>query len=218
MEEKEKQFSIEETKKTEGGEYRAKILNIINDIEKRVRVVEPDAVLHRELHEKRVVDSRREVEGFKETRQDVIDSFGITNDPDHIYFFNDDQPVGVQEQRALRAFFIMIDTVKKEGFYGEGRIDHNTLFRKLVELASKFQEGLSFESVVEKADTDPPQFLVFKGFLSKSDFREISESSRKILETPIFDESGKPIETAENWFITGHNLGDGPKTESSIRH
>ncbi|TSC66999.1 MAG: hypothetical protein CEO19_409 [Parcubacteria group bacterium Gr01-1014_73] len=215
MEGKEKQFSIEEIKKTEGREYRTKLLNIINDIEKRVRVVEPDAVLHRELHEKRVVDSRLEKEDFKETRQDVIDSFGIADDPDHIYFFNDNQPIGDKEQRALRAFFIMIDTVRKEGFYGEGRIDHNTLFRKLVELASKFQEGLSFESVVEKTDTDPPQFLVFKGFLSKSDFKEISESSRKILETPIFDQSGQPIETAENWFITGHNLGDGIKTKDT---
>ncbi|MEK7527280.1 MAG: hypothetical protein AAB537_02630 [Patescibacteria group bacterium] len=206
MEGKEKQFSIEEAKRTEGKKYRAKLLSIINDIERRVRVVEPDAVLHKELHEKKIVDSRREMEDFKETRQDVIDSFGITNDPNHIYFFNDNQSVGDKEQRALRAFFIMIDTVRKEGFYGEGRIDHNTLFRNLVQLASKFQEGLSFESVVEKADTNPPQFLVFKGFLSKSDFKEMSESSRKILETPIFDESGKPIETAENWFITGHNL------------
>ena len=217
MEGKEKQFSIEEPKKKEGREYQTKLLNIINNIEKRVRVIEPDAALHRELHEKRIIDSRREVENFKEVRQDLFDSFDITNDLDHVYFFNDNQAVSDKEQRTLRAFFIMIDTVKKEGFYGEGRIDNNTLFRNLVELAAKFQKGLSFETIVEKTDTDPPQVLVFKGFLSTSDFTEISESSRKILETPIFDESGKPIETAENWFITGHNLGDGTKTEGATR-
>lgn len=185
--------------------YKDRILSIVNDIEKRVRVINPDQLLSKELHEHRALDARKENVEFGAVRRDVCESFGVPNDSEHMYSYGSEGQ-GTVEQRALRAFFVLIDTVRQENFYGEGRIDHNTLFRNLVGLAQKFDPTIDFESVVDRMDTDPPQYLVFKGFLSVKDFREISDSSRKVLETPLFDNEGKKIETAADWFLTGHNL------------
>jgi len=203
----EKHFSIEEQNKPEKN-YKAQILNIINDIEKRVKVVNPDQALHNELHEKKVFDARKERVEFEPVRKDICESFGVPMDSDHLFFYNGGSEVGPREQRALRAFFVLIDTVRKEGFFGEGRIDHNTIFRNLVELASKFDEKITFESVVEDMDSNPPKHIVFKGFMSTKEFHEISENSRKVLETPIVDSDGQKIQTAEDWFITGHSLSE----------
>lgn len=201
----EKTFSIEKQSKSEKS-YKAQILNIINNIEKRVKVVEPDQMLDRELHKKKYLDARRERVEFEPVRRDICESFGVPFDSEHMYFYNDDVEAGPKEQRALRAFFVLIDTVRKEGFFGEGRIDHNTLFRNIVDLAKKFDKDITFESTVENMDADPPAYLIFKGFMSTKEFREISENSRKVLETPIVNDDGEKVETAEDWFITGHNL------------
>ncbi len=55
-------------------------------------------------------------------------------------------------------------------------------------------------------DSGNKGYLIFKGFVSIKKFREISEGSRKVLETPIRDSDGEIIETAEDWFVTGHNI------------
>lgn len=210
----EKTFAIENTLRPDGGdheikrEYKAKLLNIINDIEKKVRVVNPDEALHNELHERRFLDARRERAEFEPIRRDVCESFGVPYEPDHLYFFNGGSESEAKEQRALRAFFVLIDTVRKEAFFGEGRIDHNTLFQNLVRLLSKIDPDVSIESIVATMDSEPPKYLVFKGFMSLKDFAEISNSSRRVLETPIIDSEGKVIETADEWFITGHNLAE----------
>lgn len=201
----EKKFSIEGQNSEVQPNYKDRILSIVNDIEKRVRLINPDQLLSKELHEARALDARKENAEFEMVRRDVRESFGVPDDAEHVYLY-DNKIQGTVEQRALRAFFVMIDTVRRENFYGEGRIDHNTLFRNLVGLAKKFDATIDFDSVVERMDTDPPQYLIFKGFLSVKDFREISDSSRKVLETPLFDAEGEKIDTASDWFLTGHNL------------
>ena len=68
-------------------------------------------------------------------------------------------------------------------------------------------QAVTEEDIFQGMNLNPPKYIVFKGFLSTQGFQEeISESSRRVLETPLFDEEGKPIKTAENWFISGHNL------------
>jgi len=198
-----KEFSIEKPVQNEGAHYHEDILRIINDLEVQVRAVEPDALLHKELHEQRLMDARAEVKEFEEVRRDVCLSFGVPNDEDHVYIFN--KP-SATEQRAFRAFFVLIDAVKKESFYGEGRTNHIMLFTKLCEkLAAIGQSNVTYETVAE--DTSVPQrYLTFKGFVSTKEFADLSESNRKMLETPIVDSSGNKIETPRTWFVTGHNL------------
>lgn len=204
----EKQFSLENTKNAEGKAYKGKILRIINNIELSARVVDPDAVLHKELHEHKTIDTRKEIEEFESVRLDVCDTFGIPYDEDHIFLYDkeSDSAREPKTQRALRVFFILIDVLNSEGFYGEGRIDHNTLFRNVAKLIEKKTPGMDFDKIIEILDTNPRAFLVFKGFLSTKEFREISEGSRRVLETPLHDSDGSVIKTAEDWFLTGHNL------------
>ncbi len=198
-----KEFSIEKPIQNEASHYHEAILSIINGLEKQVRAVEPDALLHKELHEQRLMDARAEVKEFTEVRGDVCESFGVPNDDEHIYIFN--KP-SATEQRAFRAFFVLIDAVTKESFYGEGRTNHIMLFTKLCEkLAAVEGSNVTYETVSE--DTSVPQrYLTFKGFVSTKEFADLSESNRKMLETPIFDENGTKIETPKTWFVTGHNL------------
>jgi len=71
---------------------------------------------------------------------------------------------------------------------------------------SRFDHFATFDSVSED-ESDPPRYLIFKGFMSTDGFQtSLSESSRNILETPIIDENGNRINTPGNWFISGHNL------------
>ena len=107
----EKTFSIETAKERPG--YKVEILNIINDIEKRVKSVHPDALMHKELHEKRLLDSRREIVEFEKVREDVCEAFGVSSDEEHTFFFKSNSDEGFSEQRALRAFFVLIDTLRK---------------------------------------------------------------------------------------------------------
>lgn len=66
------------------------------------------------------------------------------------------------------------------------------------------------ENLIDDLENKNPQWLVFKGFLSGDQFKDLSPQTRKILETPIIDKQGKIIETPTNWFIAGHNLSSSP--------
>ncbi len=208
-----KEFSIEKPEQNESSHYHEDILRIINDLEMRVRAVEPDALMHKELHEKHVLNAQAEVKEFEDIRRDVCESFGVPFDEDHIYIYN--KP-GTIEQRALRAFFVLIDAVSKEAFYGEGRINHIMLYTKLSEKMSKIlgNPDISFDTISEDLSI-PQRFITFKGFVSTREFYELSEKNRRTLETPIIDEKGNKIETPKTWFITGHNLPEGGKAEIS---
>jgi hypothetical protein len=80
----EKTFSLEESGKPD---YHQQLLNIINDIELKVRVVNPDQALFNELHEKKVLDARKESKEFEEVRKDICESFGVPFDNEHIYIY-----------------------------------------------------------------------------------------------------------------------------------
>ena len=198
-----KSFSIENPPEGASTKYHDELLRIINDIEKQVRSIEPDPALHNELHEQKYMDARAETVEFEPIRKDVCESFGVPDDGEHTYIH---EGAGIGSQRALRAFFILIDTLSKESFYGEGRIDHNTLLEKLTEKLSRIDKDATSDSIMNTLDTDSLRYLVFKGFLSTKEFQELSESSRKILETPIVDKEGQKIVTPSTWFITGHNI------------
>lgn len=203
-----KQFSFETpAKKGEHLGYKNRILSVINEVERRVRVVMPDESLHRELHEKRALDTRHEVKEFEKIRRDVCETFGVPYNEDHVYIYDPHRGnVGPKEQRALRCFFVLIDTLKGEGFYGEGRTVHNVLLNKLTEKITERDSAITYEEILQGINKNPPSFIVFKGFLSTKEFREISDGSRQVLETPLFDERGAKIQTAEDWFVSGHNL------------
>lgn len=199
----EKSFSVEKIGDEESTNYRDEILSIINDMEEHIRSVKPDQLMHKELHEQRNIDTRAEISKFEPIRRDIYKSFGVPTDDDHVYIH---QGVAVGTQRALRAFFILIDTLQKQTFYGEGRIDHNTLLENLAEKLGRLDGESSSDSIISALENDSLRYLVFKGFLSTKEFSELSDSSRKVLETPILDKSGNKINTPSTWFVTGHNV------------
>lgn len=213
----EKQFELGRQNEVVQPHYKDRLLKIINDIEETVRVVNPDQLLHKELHEKKVIDARKEAQAFEGVRKDVCEAFGVPFDGEHIYLHTPEAVTsGPTLQRAFRAFYVLIDAVKKEAFYGEGRIDHNTLLNNAIKLLNEATEqGLTVEEIFNGIDETPPKFIVFKGFVSKDEdgFGDLTSTSNRVLETPIFDENGQKIETPSNWFITGHNLSSSGKGE-----
>lgn len=204
----EKQFSIEKPQnKPEHFGYKNRILGVISDIEKKIRVVNPDDQLFNELHAKRRMDSRAERQEFEAVRKDICETFGVNQDEDHVYLYSPHKgPESIVEQRALRCFYVLIDAENRDAFYGEGRTLHHFLFEKLVKLMEKKYPNINSEFVIDHLEGNPPKYIAFKGFLSTKEFKEISDSSRKVLETPLYDQNGQKIETADTWFITGHNL------------
>ncbi len=198
-----KSFEITGAQKEDGEDYHARLLHIINDINVKVRAVEPDASFHKEIHEQKKLDATKEIEEFEEIRQDVCDSFGVKNDDEHVYIY---RGPGAGVQRAMRAFFVLIDSLTKESFYGEGRIGHITLFKNLADKLEKIDGHSNFDTINEAMQNDSLRYLVFKGFLSTKEFQELSDSNRSVLETPIIDESGQKVETPSTWFVTGHNI------------
>jgi hypothetical protein len=205
-----KEFSIEQPPENEESHYHEGILRIINHLEKQIRAVEPNAMLHKELHEKRRIDARAEMKEFEDVRKDVCGAFGVPFDEEHVYLYN--KSGGNVEQRALRAFFVLIDAISKEAFYGEGRIDHITLYRELCDRLARIDPDVDFDKI---SQDESGHFITFKGFVSTKEFTELSDSSRRVLETPIVDEDGKKIETPKTWFVTGHNLPEGGKAHIS---
>jgi hypothetical protein len=207
-----KEFSIEQAPVNEDTHYHEGILKIINALEKQVRSIKPDVVFNKELHEKRRIDARAETKEFEEVRKDVCESFGVPFDEEHIYIYS--KSGAIVEQRSLRAFFVLIDALTKEALYGEGRTDHNILYVNLCDRLAKIESDpkVDFETV---SQDETGRYLTFKGFVSTKEFAELSESNRRVLETPIVDEEGKRIETPKTWFVTGHNLPEGEKTRIS---
>lgn len=198
----EKSFHIEGPS-SERGNYHESLLRIVNEAEKRVRaVIGIDKVMHDELHEKKVIDSRQEEVEFTDVRKDICESFGIPFDDEHIYIYEGK----IGNQRAMRAFYVLIDAVREISLYGEGRIGHVILLNKLAERLSRIT-GLSEKEISADIDDDTSEkYLIFKGFLSIDGFKDMSDTNRRVLETPIVDEFGQKVETPENWFVTGHNV------------
>ena len=204
----EKLFSIENPSAEREQNYKAKILSIINDVEARVRLIIPNQGMDREIHEKRLIDTRKEAAEHSEIRKDLLETFGVPNDSEHVFIFDDytDQSKA-KVQRAQRAFIVFIDALTKEAFYGEGRIGHALLLNNLERMFQEVTgEEITGDLLEEGMKTDPPRFLTFKGFLSTDKFKTLSESSLSMIKTPIFDAEGQVIETPDTWFLTGHSL------------
>lgn len=213
-----KQFSIELHERKEEPKYRLQLIAIINDREKRVRYINPEEnkTLHKEIHERKLFDARKEKIKFEPIRQDICKSFGVPYDDEHIYILDAHRGLDKQkpvEQRVLRCFYVMIDVVRKEAYYAEGRNIHVTLLDKIIRIAQNRHPEIIREKVFEEIKKDKdPEFLIFKGFMSLDNFSVLSKNNRKDQEQTIYDLEGNPIETAEGWFISGHNLSQEQKT------
>ena len=205
-----RRFTIEKPAAEKEQDYQGKILKIVNDYERQIRLIskEESFVLDKEVHKKWLVDAERELKELEPIRQDICQSFNITDDPAHLYLASSGK--GPEFQRGFPAFFILINALTGEGFYGEGRKEHVEILRNLIELARKRNLPLTMENLINDWENKNPQWLGFKGFLDKNQFKDLSSQTRKIIETPIFDEEGKKIETPTNWFIAGHNLSSSP--------
>ncbi len=214
----EKKFSIELHERKEEPKYRLQLIAIINKIEKRVRYVNPEEnkTLHEEIHKKKLVDARKEKIEFEPIREDICKSFGVPYDDEHVYILDAHKSLEKQkalEQRVLRCFYVMIDVMRKEAYYAEGRTIHNILLKKIVDMTQRLHPEITEEKVFSEIQKDEaPEFLMFKGFMSLDKFSPLSEHNRKDQEQVIYDTEGKPIETAEGWFISGHNI---PQAEKS---
>ncbi len=211
----EKKFSIENAEGSRG-DYKTQILSVINALEKRVRMtdVSPNSELFETVHKKKPVDARAEVAEFEPVRRDIRETFAVPDDSEHIYIYDAHRgsAESTVKQRAIRCFCVLFDTVKHEGYYGEGRIIHNVLLNKIVELVTA-RTGDSEEVIFESMEADTPKFIFVKGFMSTEDFKELGDKYRKDQEHPLVDETGKAIETAEGWFISGSNLEDRKKIQ-----
>ncbi len=206
----EKKFSLEQVASPER-DYKTQILNVINALEKRIRVVkaEGNTHLYDKLHEKKLIDARNETSEFEPVRTDIRETFAVPNDLEHIFVH--DAHLGSFDdsikQRALRCFSVLYDVVKHEGYYGEGRTIHNFLLNKLVELVQASTE-MSEDEIYDGMEADVPRFVFVKGFMSTNGFQELPEKDRLDQEHPLIDADGQPIHTAKDWFVSGNNLED----------
>lgn len=202
-----KEFSLESQNEAIQPHYKDKLLKIVNEYEEYVRSLVPGVTMDQENHAQVVIDATQEREKFKEVRKDICESFGVTIDDEHMYVYegNESAQEGPAEQRAQRAFVVLIDAQKKEHFYGEGRIDHFTLYKELVSRAlGKEMDDISAQMAFHEGKTK--RFLYFKGFLDPEEFKSLSEEARQPLKTPIYDKEGNQIETPSTWYLTGHNF------------
>jgi len=217
----EKQFSVELRERKEDPKYRLQLITIINEIEKRVRYINPEEnkTLHEEIHQRKLFDARKEQKTFGPIREDICKSFGVPFDEEHMYILDTHRGLERQkaiEQRVLRCFYIMIDVMRKEAYYAEGRTIHNMLLTKIIKMVQHLHPEITEEKVFEEIQKNEiPEFLVFKGFMSLDKFSPLSEHNRKDQEQVIYDSDGKPIETAEGWFISGHNISQAKKPSLS---
>jgi len=214
----EKKFSVEVHKNAEEPKYRLKLIAIINDIERRVRYINPEKnkILHDEVHAKKLVDARKEKTEFTPIREDICKSFGVPIDDEHIIIIDAHRSIENQksiEQRVLRCFYVMIDVVRKEAYYAEGRTIHAVLLNKTIEMAQRKYPEIAKDKVKKEIEEgEATEFLVFKGFMSTDKFSQLSEPNRIEQGREIYDLEGKLIKTAEGWFISGHNISqDGVK-------
>lgn len=80
-----------------------------------------------------MINSERELKELEPIRQDICQSFSITGDPAHLYLAPSGK--GPEFQRGFRAFYILINALTDEGFYGEARKEHQEILENLIELA-----------------------------------------------------------------------------------
>jgi hypothetical protein len=202
-----KEFHLEGQNQEKQPNYKDQILHIINEHEEAVRAISPEGPLDAETHGQVEAVSKEEWREFEKVRRDVCEAFGVTEDPRHVYIYDEmnapTNPDG--KQRAFRAFCVVVDALKKEVFYADGRIDHITLFDELVTRINGRRDYAAM-NIFYGEHKGPSRYLFFKGFIDKSDFTGLSPEAVRILRTPIYDSEGKQIETPANWFITGHNL------------
>jgi hypothetical protein len=199
----EKSFSIENLDKNQN--YKDKLLAIINDAEKKARLIRPNDALHKETHTERVLSNKNEAKEHEEIRKDICESFGVELDGSHVFVL-DSGGGSIKKQRAERASAVLIDAYTREAFYGEGRTGHIVLLNEMIALAHEVAPDVTPDVVFSGLETDPPQFLYFKGFLSDDGFPSLSDGAKSTLKTAIFDANGDVIETPAEWFLTGHSL------------
>ncbi len=206
----EKTFSIESAETKEPPKYKAQIISIVNDVEKKVRFIDPesDKTLFKAVHTEKNLDTRREAEECEQIRQDICESFGVNIDDEHVIIYDPHkgQFSPKVNQRAFRCFYVLIDSHSGEAYYAEGRTIHNALLNKIVHRMTQKNRDLTEDSIFEKIDTDPPQIMVFKGFLSADKFSQLESDHRALQEQHLYDEQGQKVETAPDWFLSGHNL------------
>ena len=146
-------------------------------------------------------------------RQDICEAFGVPLDEDHIILF--DPHAGSTEknakQRAFRCFYIVIDSRTREAFYSEGRTIHNILLSKIIKRMIADNPNLTEDTIYEMIDTDPPEIMVFKGFMSTDKFSDLSDDHRQLQEQALYNSEGAKVDTAADWFISGHNLPEPEK-------
>ncbi len=204
-----KSFSLEKVAGQES-DYHTQIMSVINAIERRIRVVNPDEdkELFRVVHEKKRVDARRESAEYEPIRKDILETFGVPNESSHVYIYDAHRGTfdASVEQRAIRCFVVVYDTIKHQGFYGEGRTIHNMLLNKIVDLITEEHADISEDAIYDGMDMNPPRFVFVKGFMSNDGFKNLPERYRAEQERPLVNEAGEKIVTAEGWFISGNNI------------
>jgi len=171
-------------------DYRNRILRIANGGIIEARIAEISKTLHNELHSKKNIDTKGEMEKYRNAREDVCLSFCVPEDGDHVSI----EPERSGMQRSYRAFAVFVDRAKEnketglhEAFYSEGRTAHHQLLERIMELMKNYgiedvdMEAYSNDSekippdfIMEDLEKDPnskngPRWLFFKGFLLENE-------------------------------------------------
>jgi hypothetical protein len=216
-----KTFALEKAGSPEN-DYHTQIMSVINALERRIRIVNPDEdkELFKVVHEKKRVDARRESAEYEPIRNDILETFGVSQESGHVYIYDAHRGSidASVEQRAVRCFVVVYDTINHEGFYGEGRTIHNMLLNKVVDIITEAHPDISEDAIFDGMDTNPPRFVFVKGFMSNDGFKNFPERYRAEQERPLVNAEGEKIATAEGWFISGNNLeeAEGEVGEASI--
>ncbi len=212
----EKEFSIEtqkeESPKDEkiinGEEVKRRVLEIKNDKTKLVQApkISSQSPLHNRLHEKRPSrDTSHEVEDFAEPRKEILESFGIQNDEDHVIILSGDEdrlPGGTQ--RDFRAFSIIFDEKEGEQIYAEGRTWHEKLNKRIAQRLSEIlNQEIHLGDIKEEINE---RYITIKGFLSDDKFAELEDDFRDHQSFAFETEDGTICRTPAGWFISGGSL------------
>ncbi|PIP86901.1 hypothetical protein COW81_03165 [Candidatus Campbellbacteria bacterium CG22_combo_CG10-13_8_21_14_all_36_13] len=192
-------------------QHAVRFLEVLNGLRKKVLApdMHPQGLLHKAVHVEKLIDSRGELESLEAVRDDILYTFGVPNDKDHVFIAERDgnSDVGTKKQRAVRAFYVLVDLLSETGdgtaYYAEGRDMHAHLFNTIVE---RFNVGADIDELYELITADNPRFLTFKGFLSGENFADLPDTARATLEEKLTDSNGEVIETPPDWFITGTSL------------
>lgn len=210
----EKFFSVESAETKEPPKYKAQIISIINDIEKKIRYVDPEhnKDFFEAVHHHKNMDARAEKIEYEPLRKDVCESFGVPNDEDHVIILDahKGQLASSVKQRAFRCFYVLIQSQTGDSYYAEGRTIHHVLLNKIISKIRSKDPSISEDDIFAKIDTEPPEIMVFKGFLSTDNFAELDGNYRVSQEQSLYNADGEKIETASGWFISGHNLPTEP--------